>query len=310
MAMSMILKILRNDYLNAGAVMFKVDCPLITIVTPNYNYAGYIEETIVSVVTQDYDRVEHVIVDDGSTDNSVELIRGYALRYPEKIRLITQANAGQTAAVNRALQAARGDIIGWLNSDDTYCPGVFNEVAALFAADPDLDIVYGDFNVIDTQGRKVYRFKKIPFSYFIASMQGFGVLLTSNAIFWRAGLMGQTGLLDVSLDYAMDCEFFSRLTRGARMKRLNRPLANWRRHPQAKTVLLHDEKEADYNREIHMLRERYYNRLPMAKVIPWRYSWLPRGLAKFLAASLKMVNGNYFVRAYGTLNYYLYCRKK
>ena len=109
--------------------MFKVDCPLITIVTPNYNYAGYIEETIVSVVTQDYDRVEHVIVDDGSTDNSVELIRGCAARYPEKIRLITQANAGQTAAVNRALQAARGDIIGWLNSDDTYCPGVFNAVS-------------------------------------------------------------------------------------------------------------------------------------------------------------------------------------
>lgn len=283
---------------------------MISIVTPNYNYAEYIEETIASVVTQDYARIEHIIVDDGSTDNSVEVIRECAARHPGKIRLYRQENAGQTAAVNRALRAVRGEITGWLNSDDTYCSGVFKEVAAFFAADPELDIVYGDFNVIDPQGRLIYRFKKIPFSNFIASLQGFGVLLSSNAIFWRTGLTSRAGLLDESLDYAMDCEFFSRLTRGAKMKKMNRPLANWRRHARAKTVLLQGENEARYRREMEMLRERYYNRLPLAKIIPWRFAMLPRALARLAASFLKVLNGNYVVRAFHTVRYYFYCRKK
>ena len=290
--------------------MIEAEKLLISIVTPNYNYAGFIEETIASVATQDYARIEHVIVDDGSTDNSVELIRKCEGRYPGKIRLYRQENAGQTAAVNRALREVRGDITGWLNSDDTYCPGVFKDVAALFAADPGLDIVYGDFNVVDPQGRLIYRFKKIPFNNFIASLQGFGVLLSSNAIFWRTGLTAQTGLLDESLDYAMDCEFFSRLTRGAKMKKLNRTLANWRRHPRAKTVLLQGEKEARYRREMEMLGERYYKRLPLARVIPWRLAMLPRSLAWLAAFFLKVLNGNYFVRAVDTARYYLYCGKK
>ena len=289
--------------------MSEKDNYLISIVTPNYNYGGYIEETIASVVTQSYSRVEHVIVDDGSTDNSVEIIRNCASGYPGRIRLITQENRGQTAAVNRALREAQGEIIGWLNSDDTYCPGVFKEVAAFFAADPALDIVYGDFNVVDPRGRRIYRYKKIPFSFFIASLQGFGVLLTSNAVFWRARLMEGRGLLDESLDYAMDCEFFSRLTRDAKMKKLNRPLANWRRHPQAKTVLLHGQQEEKYKKELWALRERYYNSLRLAGVIPWRFSCLPRTAATILAAILKLVNGNYLVRAAATLNYYFHSER-
>lgn len=290
--------------------MIEAEKLLISIVTPNYNYAGFIEETIASVATQDYARVEHVIVDDGSTDNSVELIRKCEAKYPGKIRLYRQENAGQTVAVNRALREARGEITGWLNSDDTYCPGVFKEVAALFAADPGLDIVYGDFNVVDPRGKLIYRFKKIPFNNFIASLQGFGVLLSSNAIFWRSRLTAQAGMLDESLDYAMDCEFFSRLTRGAKLKKLNRPLANWRRHAQAKTVLLQGEKEERYRREMEMLRERYYKRLPLARVIPWRFAMLPRCLAWLAAFLLKVLNGNYFVRAVDTARYYLYCGKK
>lgn len=286
------------------------DSPLISIVTPNYNYAGYIKETIASVVTQDYGCVEHVIVDDGSTDNSVELIQSCAAIYPDRIRLITQENAGQTAAVNRALREARGEFIGWLNSDDTYCAGVFKKVAALFAADPDLDIVYGDFNVVDPEGRRIYRFRKITFRHFIATMQGFGVLLTSNAIFWRARLMARVGYLDESLDYAMDCEFFSRLTQGAKLKRLNLALANWRRHPRAKTAILHGRKEERYKGELEALKESYYNRLPLAKAIPWRYSWLPRSLANIIAVFLKSVNGNYFIRTAGILSYYLHSGKK
>ncbi len=97
----------------------------ISIITPNYNYEKYIAKTIESVVTQSFNNIEHIIVDDGSTDNSVSIIKEYQKLYPEIIKLIQQENRGQTSALNVCLKNVTGDIIGWLNSDDLYCKNTF-----------------------------------------------------------------------------------------------------------------------------------------------------------------------------------------
>ncbi len=274
----------------------KKEKPLISIITPNYNYASYIGETVESVAGQDYEHIEHIIVDDGSTDNSVEVIRTLASKYPGKVRLIRQENKGQTAALNNALKNTTGDIIGWINSDDTFCPGVFKQIAALFREDDELEIVYGDYNVIDPSGRFKYRFKELKFNHFMASIIGYGVVLASNSIFWRRQLTEKVGYFDEYFQYCMDDEYFSRLTKGAKIKKIDTPLANWRHHPQAKTVIFHTENTQKCEDERQHLFKRYYAALPISQYIPYKYIWLPRIWVRFKMIILKIITGNYLTR--------------
>ncbi|UNC93609.1 glycosyltransferase family 2 protein [Candidatus Contubernalis alkaliaceticus] len=269
---------------------------LISVITPNYNYEKYIGETIQSVLDQDYEYIEHIIVDDGSTDKSVKVIQHYADRYPDRVRLIRQNNSGQTKALNTALESARGDIICWINSDDTFCPGAFKKAASFFKEDESLDIVYGDYNVMDSQGRYRYRFKELKFNRFMASMIGFGVVLASNSIFWRRRCTEKVGLFDESFNFCMDDEYFSRLTRNAKMKKVNIALANWRCHPQAKTVVFHSENTLKCEEERQRLFRKYYAELPISRVLSTQYIGIPRTYVRGKMILLKIINGNYLLR--------------
>ena len=125
--------------------------PLVSIVTPSYNQAPYLEETIRSVLDQDYPNVEYLVVDDGSTDESVEIIR----RYEDRLAWWTrQENAGQVAALNRGFERARGQLLGYLNSDDTLLPGALSRLAAEFERSPELLLVYGDALYTDERSRR------------------------------------------------------------------------------------------------------------------------------------------------------------
>lgn len=200
----------------------------ISIITPNYNYGKYIGETIESVLSQNHDNIEHIIVDDGSTDNSVEILSEYALQYPNKIIFIKQENQGQTKAINKALQMAKGDIIGWINSDDYYEPNVLGQIARLFEDAPKLNIVYGNYNKVDVNGLVLRNIKHIPFNYFDAVFVGFGNCITSNAIFWRKRLSDQIGPFNETLLSNMDGEFFSRLTFKQKLMHSHLTIANFR----------------------------------------------------------------------------------
>jgi len=120
----------------------------ISIITPNYNYASFIEQTIRSVIYQKYNNFEHIIVDDGSTDNSVDVIQKYVEKYPNKIIMIKQENKGQTYAINEALKHAKGDIIGWINSDDFYFENIFSTIVETFKKDTSIDAIMGDIAII------------------------------------------------------------------------------------------------------------------------------------------------------------------
>lgn len=182
----------------------------ISIVTPNYNYSKYIEQCILSVVQQDYENVEHIIVDDGSTDNSVEIIKKLQEKYPQKIKLIQQENRGQTPAINRGLKEASGEIIGWINSDDYYSPNIFGTIIEIFES-KNCDTLYGYVNVVDVNGNYIYKIRHQHVNLLYGVFFGFSKIVTSCAVFWKKDLMRKVGLFNETLRVNMDGEYFSRL---------------------------------------------------------------------------------------------------
>lgn len=264
----------------------------ISIVTPNYNYAEYIGQTIESVVTQDYGNIEHIIVDDGSTDNSVAIIKEYQQRYPWKIKLIQQENRGQTPAINLALINATGDIIGWLNSDDTYLQGTLKEVVKIFNKE-NTDIVFGDSNVIDVVGKFIYRLRHLKFSYFESVFVGFNNTLTSNTVFWKRELLNQVGLMKDSLKCNMDGEYFSRLTYRKKVVYLRKPLANFRKQLHTKASLSNSNWTKLINEEREQTQKEAYENLFISKYIPYKFSFPIRYILLFLRALRRIIYLHY-----------------
>jgi glycosyltransferase involved in cell wall biosynthesis len=243
---------------------------IMSIITPNYNYAQYIGETILSIVNQNYIDIEHIIVDDGSTDDSVEVIKTYQSKYPQKIKLIQQKNTGQTTAINTGLRTASGDILGWINSDDYYNNDVLNEVIDLFNSNPEIDIVYGNFDVVDINGKYIYTKRHFKFSFPESCFLGFGNTLTSNCIFWRKRLIDKVGLLNENLKCNMDGEYFSRLTQNARVYFLDKSIASFRQQE----VSIAGKNNPKWNEivkyEMNLEKVNSYSRLKIVKLIPYR----------------------------------------
>src|SRR5688572_17831514 len=131
------------------------ESPLVSIITPSFNQARFLEETIQSVLSQDYANIEYLIVDGGSTDGSLEIIKRYAGRLAW---WVSEKDQGQTDAINKGFARAQRKILAWLNSDDTYLPHAVSEAAAYLLSNPEAGMVYGDANLIDEAGRTIGRF--------------------------------------------------------------------------------------------------------------------------------------------------------
>ena len=264
-----------------------------SIVTPNYNYARFLPETIESVLDQEGVDVEHIIVDDGSTDNSIGIIQHYRNAHPNKIKLIVKSNEGHTPTVNTGFKLATGDIIGWLNSDDTFCPNILRTVLEEFEHDQTLEIVYGNWNLIDKKGKKIFYFRHLPFSYRAGVFIGFEVL-TSNATFWRRSIFDRFGMLDESFKYNPDGDYFSRITVGTKMRQLNIPLANHRSHDESSTmdknVNVLERKQIELQRVFY----RSYDLLPVARFVPKRYASVFKYLYRMKRIVSRFVRGHYF----------------
>jgi glycosyltransferase involved in cell wall biosynthesis len=247
--------------------------PLLSIISPNYNYSQYIHYLIESVLSQSYDNFEYIIVDDGSTDNSVKVIQEYVLKYPDKIILVQQENKGQTAAINAGLRLAKGEIIGWINSDDTYCKDTFEKVVGKFEKYPDADIVFGDMNAMDLSGNFIFRRRHTNFSFLAGSYLSFTRILSSNAVFWKKEAMDRNGLPDETLLCNMDGEFYSRLTIGMKVVRINSALANFRKQPYSKAAEKNSNWDQIVRRELMIELHNSYNRLSISKYIPYKFTF-------------------------------------
>jgi len=210
--------------------------PLISIVTPSFNQARYIESTIRSVLEQDYPAIEYIIVDGGSSDSSVEIIK----RYAERLSWwVSEKDQGQTDALNKGFAQARGEILAWINSDDTYQPGVFSAATKYLAEHPDIGMVYADTNFIDEKGRVIGQFPAAQTDY-RRLKQGY-VHIPQQATFFRTDLWRKVGPLDPDFYFAMDYDLWVRLAKLAPFTYLpGQTWANFRLHTSGKTIAADD----------------------------------------------------------------------
>jgi glycosyltransferase involved in cell wall biosynthesis len=235
--------------------------PRISVVTPSYNQAHFLEATIRSVLDQQYPNLEFIIVDGGSTDNSVEVIRRYETHLAY---WISEKDRGASDAIAKGFAKATGDIMAYLNSDDVYLPGTLDAVAAAFSNDR-ADVVYGNCYWIDAEGRTIGERRQTPF---LRSGYLYGACdLQQPATFWTRVAFDKAGGMDPAFQFAFDTDLFFRFAlQGARFKHVNRFFAGFRIHGESKSSTQRTRCEA----ELTLLRKRdlrYPFRSPQATVI-------------------------------------------
>ena len=209
--------------------------PLVTIVTPSYNQAAFLEETIQSVLSQDYANLEYIIVDGGSTDGSIDIIKKYQDRLAA---WVSEPDQGQSDAINKGFLMSSGEIMAWLNSDDIYHDGAIREMVSVFQENPDLGLLYSDLDIIDVEGRTIGKFNTKQSSY-RRLMRG-GVNIPQPAAFWRRSIWERTGPLDISFYFAMDYDLWVRIAKIAPVKYVPFSWASFRLHEEGKTSVSDD----------------------------------------------------------------------
>ncbi len=268
----------------------------ISIITPNYNYGNYINKTIKSIINQNYDNIEYVIVDDGSTDNSVEVIKSFQTNKSIELILIEQPNKGQSAALNAALKHVTGDVIGWINSDDQYCADVFKSIANIFMKDSNIDAIFGDIYIIDPYDNIIGKTEYLPFDYMAGTLLGFGKMVSSNAIFWKTEIMEGIEGFNQDYVYAMDSEFWSRLLYKRNVVHIKKYIACFRIHENAKTNIRQKLFSAEnYKGKCENKETQYkaYSHLKVSKIIPYPARFPLWILYKVKRHMYKLVNGHY-----------------
>lgn len=211
--------------------------PRISVVTPSFNQAKYLEETIRSVLLQGYPNLEYIVIDGGSTDGSVDIIR----RYQDSLAYwISEPDRGQCHAINKGFSLATGDWLAWLNSDDIYLPGALYEVARTIRDHADCNWIVGAVNFADADLKSLGVFEPVchtdDWLDFVCTKRKNGTALPQMGSFWSRQAWEVAGQLDETLHYAMDHEYWGRLAyHSFRPICLQQSLALFRLHPQAKT---------------------------------------------------------------------------
>jgi glycosyltransferase involved in cell wall biosynthesis len=203
--------------------------PAVTIITPSFNQGAFIRRTIESVMAQGVPALEHLVFDGGSTDETTEVLKSCN----HAVSWISQPDRGQTHAVNKGLIAARGDIIGWLNSDDIYYPGAVMSVMNFFNRHPDVEILYGMADHIDEHDNCIEPYYNEPWDYERLKEICF---ICQPAVFFRRSVVERYGLLDEGLRYCMDYEYWLRVGRETPFYYLEQKLAGSRLYRETKTL--------------------------------------------------------------------------
>ncbi len=218
-----------------------MNAPLVSVLTPSYNQARWLPDNLRSVACQSYPRIEQIVMDGGSTDASPEILRaaGGSLRWR------SEPDRGQSHALNKAFAESRGDLIGWLNSDDAYFgPDAVASVVELFERRPEIDVVYGHAALVNADGLILQMIWAPPFNYRLLRLHNF---IMQPSVFIRRSALGAF-VADEAFDYAMDRELWLRLGREHRFARLDKVLAIDRHYPTRKSYARPDLGKADTKR--------------------------------------------------------------
>jgi len=269
--------------------------PTISIVTPSFNQGPYIREALLSVASQQGHTVEHLVVDGGSTDSTLDILRecsqvsGWA-----HLRWTSEPDNGQSDALNKGFQKAKGELVGWLNSDDRYRPGCFDAVMAAAYKHPEVDVFYGDYTWIDERNKCMQIRREIEFSRFVLGYHRV-LYIPTTSTFFRRRIFDEGNWINTQYHYAMDYEFFLRLA-GAdyRFQHIPHILADFRWHSESKTGSRSEKQLAEHD-EIAGIYSPLFRRMPPG--LPLN---LVRKGARLLAGGRryteKLLRGYYFTQ--------------
>lgn len=267
--------------------------PAISIITPSLNQGTYIGEALDSVRVQDYLPLEHLVFDGGSSDHTLDILRsrGGSAQW-DYLRWCCERDRGQSNALNKGFLSAKGDVIGWLNSDDRYRPGCFRRVAEEFAENLDIDIIYGDSTWIDSSGKVFYIRREPPFRRFILLYHRV-LFIPTTSLFFRRRIIDARYLLDENLHYAMDFDFLVRLSlAGYRFKHVSKLFADFRVHAKSKSCAFTSQQIEEHDR-IAMLKTPFLRQLEYSSSRRAALGAL-RTSAALLRYSEKAFRGYYF----------------
>jgi len=263
--------------------------PKISIITPSFNQAEFLERTILSVLEQNYPNLEYIIIDGGSTDGSVEIIRKYEKRLAF---WVSEKDRGQSHAINKGLQMAAGDWVAWQNSDDIFYPDAFRHIGDAARRRPQARLIIGDINLIDESDRVIREMKYVRPTY--EALLAEGMVLTNQAAFWRRDLHSRIGYLNESLHYGFDYEWFLRILKDARGAiHLPYCLGALRYHDATKTSRSQALFDAEYvsiraGREIPEWKKNIYRaRRLFLTLANGEFSYVFRGISRRASRSIR-----------------------
>lgn len=252
------------------------DDPLVSIVTPSFNQSRWLEECIQSVLTQNYPSIEYLVIDGGSTDGSLEIIR----RYEDRLAYWTsEPDAGQADAINKGLRRASGEVVAWINSDDAYMPGAVVDAVGQLQARPEIGMVYGDGLMVDASRRLLDRHMYRALS--VVDLLAFEVLL-QPAVFMRRKALESVGYLDEGYELILDHDLWVRLARRFPIQHVPSFWALERTHEDAKTIA----QAAAFAEEAHRLIAWAEDQEDLAVVIKQHHRRVYAGLHVFSARRL------------------------
>jgi len=237
-----------------------INLPLVSIVTPSFNQGEFIEETIQSILNQDYPNIEHIVIDGASTDGTLSVLK----RYDGRIFWLSQPDRGQSDAINKGFRRARGDILTWLCADDLYERTTVAKIVKHFDEHSATAMVYGECLYIDSMGETIGKYPTRDFD--IAALLLFG-FIPQPTVFMRKSVLDRVGLADTDLHFAMDLDLWVRIAMSGRVDFISEILGRYRLHDGTKTV----SSSGAFEREGIRVKERYLNDTNFKKCLDSSY---------------------------------------
>jgi glycosyltransferase involved in cell wall biosynthesis len=260
--------------------------PRLSVVIPSYNQGEFIERTIKSIIDQDYPNLDLILMDGGSTDETMAI----ASRYRDHFAHIESGpDGGQSAAIVKGFSLATGKYISWLNSDDTYAPGALLAMGEMLAKNPEIDFAYGHTDIIDANENVVAHKKSVGFS--LGVMKYAFLTVPQMSAFWTKQLYDDVGGIDTSLRFCMDYDLFVRMASRSAPVLINKHIGNFRVHGSSKTSTLESVRQA----EDALVHSRYCAVKPSS---PFAFKMV-RSYYTGILCALMIANGSFWTRVSG-----------